>query len=175
MKNSGKQWNSNPQPRDSDSLPTELIRNCWKTTSFIMAQVRGMIKWSTRTYFVLHIYRIVFFVWKISELDKQQKEAVVTYLFTTWKTPPNTLPDLVHVRVKLLFKTILHKGHFKTRAFINPRLAQSGESLTMHLKVVGSNPTLCKNFFVLNLSFAMPTSQLYWANKNGIKQDIHQR
>ena len=48
----------------------------------------------------------------------------------------------------------VHKRHFNKTAFIKARVAQSVKHQTRHLKVVGSSPTVGKNFSFCILSLS---------------------
>ena len=58
-------------------------------------------------------------------------------------------------------------------AFINARLAHSGEHRATNLMVVDSSPTMSKNFSFLSLSTC--SCEVGWPHTNEIKHDIHPR
>ena len=45
----------------------------------------------------------------------------------------------------------MSKGHFNKTAFIKARVAQSVQCQATNLKVVGSSPTVGKNFFLFRI------------------------
>ena len=53
------------------------------------------------------------------------------------------------------------------------RLAQSVEHQTLNRRVVGSNPTVNKKFFILYLSLPTRSWQVDWPDANEIKHDVH--
>ena len=55
------------------------------------------------------------------------------------------------------------------------RLAQSLEHQTCNLRVVGSNPTVGKNFSFCILSLPTRSWQVGWFHANEIKHDVHPR
>ena len=55
------------------------------------------------------------------------------------------------------------------------RLAQSVEHQTSDLRVVGSGPTVGKNFSFGILSLSTRSWQVDWPNTNEIKHDVHPR
>ena len=53
------------------------------------------------------------------------------------------------------------------------RLAHSVEHQTWNLRVVGSSPTVGKNFSFCILSLSMRFWQVVWSHGNEIKHDVH--
>ena len=61
------------------------------------------------------------------------------------------------------------KSHFNRKAFIKARATQSVEYRATNLKVVGSSPTVSKNFSFCILSLSMRSWQVNWSHKKEIK------
>ena len=69
----------------------------------------------------------------------------------------------------------MYKDHSNRTAFIKARVAQSIEHRTKNLKVVGSSPTIVKNFSFCILSLSTRSWQVDRSHTNEIKHDIHPR
>ena len=69
--------------------------------------------------------------------------------------------------------TCMYKSHFDITAFIKVRVAQSVERHATNHKVVGSSPTVSKNFSICNLPLSTSSSQVDWSHTNEIKHDMH--
>ena len=67
----------------------------------------------------------------------------------------------------------MYKGHLNSTAFITARVAQLVEHI--NLKVVGSSPTVGKNFSLCILSLSTRSWQVDSSYTNEIKHDIHPR
>ena len=69
--------------------------------------------------------------------------------------------------------TFMYKDHLSNSAFNKVRVAQSVEHRTTDLRVVGSNPTVDKNFSFCILPLLTRTWQVDWYHTNEIKHDVH--
>ena len=128
---------------------------------------------------------VVFACWK------QTQDVCVSLLFVQYRylfqyatqnstcTRQNTLYfiilKLIPIYIHWFRKYMYVIRSFKSYSFHQTRLAQSVEHQTWIQRVVGSSPTVGKNFSFCIFSLSMRSWQVIWSRANEIKHDVHPR